>query len=140
ELRDGHDRTREVEQERLASTTMSFTDDPEKIRGFDIYIVTVPTPVDGNNEPDLGAVRGASRLVGKVMGKGAGGVYESTGYPGVTVDVAAPDVEAASGLKCGKDFFLGYSPERINPGDRERTVDRITRVVAGQTPEVAKLL
>ena len=140
ELCAGYDRTREVEQERLASTTMSFTDDREKVRGFDVYIVTVPTPVDGDNEPDLGAVRGASRLVGSVMGKGAIVVYESTVYPGVTEEIAGPELEAASGLVCGKDFFLGYSPERINPGDREHTVDRITKVVAGQTPEVTKVL
>jgi UDP-N-acetyl-D-galactosamine dehydrogenase len=140
ELRDGYDRTREVEQERLAATTMSFTDDREKVRGFDVYIVTVPTPVNAENEPDLGAVKGASRLVGSVMGKGAIVVYESTVYPGVTEDVAGPELEAASGLKCGRDFFLGYSPERINPGDREHTVDRITKVVAGQTPEVTRVL
>jgi UDP-N-acetyl-D-galactosamine dehydrogenase len=140
ELRDGYDRTREVEQERLAATTMSFTDDRDKVRGFDVYIVTVPTPVDANNEPDLGAVRGASRLVGSVMAKGAIVVYESTVYPGVTEDIAGPELEAASGLKCGTDFFLGYSPERINPGDREHTVDRITKVVAGQTPAVTKAL
>jgi UDP-N-acetyl-D-galactosamine dehydrogenase len=140
ELRSGFDRTREVEQERLASSTMTFTDDPESIRGFDVYIVTVPTPVDADNEPDLGAVKGASRLVGKVMGKGAIVVYESTVYPGVTEDVAGPELEVVSGLKCGRDFFLGYSPERINPGDREHTVDRITKVIAGQTPEVTQVL
>ena len=140
ELGAGYDRTREVEQERLAATTMSFTDDREKVRGFDVYIVTVPTPVNAENEPDLGAVKGASRLVGSVMGKGAIVVYESTVYPGVTEDIAGPELEAASGLKCGKDFFLGYSPERINPGDREHTVDRITKVVAGQTPAVTKVL
>ena len=140
ELSAGYDRTREVEQERLAATTMSFTDDRETVRGYDVYIVTVPTPVNAENEPDLGAVRGASRLVGKVMGKGAIVVYESTVYPGVTEEIAGPELEAASGLKCGVDFFLGYSPERINPGDKEHTVDRITKVVAGQTPAVTKVL
>ncbi len=140
ELRRGHDRTREVDRGRLCETTMSFTSDANDIRGYDIYIVTVPTPVDDSNQPDLGAVRSASRMVGSVMQKGAIVVYESTVYPGVTEDVAGPELEAASGLKCGKDFFLGYSPERINPGDREHTVDRITKVVAGQTPEVTKVL
>jgi UDP-N-acetyl-D-galactosamine dehydrogenase len=140
ELKAGDDRTREIERERLIATTMAFTSEPGDIRGFDIYIVTVPTPVDGNNDPDLGPVRGASKLVGGVMAKGAIVVYESTVYPGVTEDIAGPELEAASGMKCGTDFFLGYSPERINPGDREHTVDRITKVVAGQTPEVANIL
>ncbi len=140
ELRAGHDRTREIEPEMLAATTMQFTTDPGTIRGSDIYIVTVPTPVDASNKPDLAAVKGASRLVGAVIEKGAIVVYESTVYPGVTEDIAGPELEAASGLKCGVDFFLGYSPERINPGDREHTVDRITKVVAGQTDEVAETL
>ncbi|MPY68859.1 MAG: nucleotide sugar dehydrogenase [Alphaproteobacteria bacterium] len=140
ELKAGDDRTREIEHERLTATTMGFTSEASDIRGFDIYIVTVPTPVDADNQPDLAAVKGASRLVGGVMGKGAIVVYESTVYPGVTEDIAGPELEAASGLKCGVDFFLGYSPERINPGDKEHTVDRITKVVAGQTPAVAATL
>ena len=140
ELKRGHDRTREIDRMMLCDTTMTFTTVPEAIAGSDIYIVTVPTPVDEHNVPDLGAVKGASRLVGSVLRKGAIVVYESTVYPGVTEDIAGPELEAASGLKCGTDFFLGYSPERINPGDREHTVDRITKVVAGQTPEVARIL
>ena len=140
ELKNGDDRTREIERDALRATTMKFTAQAEEARGRDVYIVTVPTPVDGNNVPDLGAVRSASRLVGKAMGKGAIVVYESTVYPGVTEQIAGPELEAASGLKAGTDFFLGYSPERINPGDREHTVDRITKVVAGQTPEVTKVI
>ena len=140
ELKGGHDRTREIEPALLIASTMEFTTDASAIRGSDIFIVTVPTPVDDANEPDLTAVKGASRLVGGVIQKGAIVVYESTVYPGVTEDVAGPELEAASGLKCGVDFFLGYSPERINPGDREHTVDRITKVVAGQTDEVAETL
>lgn len=140
ELRSGFDATREIERERLTATSLAFTSAPEDVRGFDIYIVTVPTPVDADNQPDLGAVRGASRMVGGVIEAGAIVVYESTVYPGVTEDVAGPELEAASGLECGVDFFLGYSPERINPGDRKHTVDRITKVVAGQTPEVAQRL
>ena len=140
ELKAGHDRTREIDRDRLCDTTLTVTSNPAAIAGSDIYIVTVPTPVDDNNMPDLGAVRSASRMVGGVIKKGAIVVYESTVYPGVTEDVAGPELEAASGLKCGVDFFLGYSPERINPGDREHTVDRITKVVAGQTPEVTKIL
>jgi UDP-N-acetyl-D-galactosamine dehydrogenase len=132
ELKGGHDRTREIEPALLIASTMEFTTDVSAIRGSDIFIVTVPTPVDDANEPDLTAVKGASRLVGGVIQKGAIVVYESTVYPGVTEDVAGPELEAASGLKCGIDFFLGYSPERINPGDREHTVDRITKVVAAR--------
>jgi UDP-N-acetyl-D-glucosamine/UDP-N-acetyl-D-galactosamine dehydrogenase len=140
ELKGGHDRTREIETALLVASTMDFTNDASAIRGCDIFIVTVPTPVDDANKPDLTAVKGASKLVGGVIAKGAIVVYESTVYPGVTEDIAGPELEAASGLKCGVDFFLGYSPERINPGDREHTVDRITKVVAGQTEEVAETL
>ena len=140
EIKRGHDRTREIDRPQLCDTTMKFASDPAVIAGSDIYIVTVPTPVDNNNLPDLTAVRGASRMVGGVIKKGAIIVYESTVYPGVTEDIAGPELEAASGLKCGEDFFLGYSPERINPGDREHTVDKITKVVAGQTPEVTQIL
>ncbi|MBT5458008.1 MAG: nucleotide sugar dehydrogenase, partial [Rhodospirillaceae bacterium] len=113
ELKAGHDRTREIDRDRLCDTSMSFTCEPSDIAGSDIYIVTVPTPVDEHNVPDLGAVRGASRMVGGIIQKGAIVVYESTVYPGVTEDIAGPELEAASGLKCGEDFFLGYSPERI---------------------------
>ena len=140
ELKAGEDRTREIARDQLRASPLKFTVAAEDARGRDIYIVTVPTPVDADNAPDLGAVRLASRMVGKVMGRGAIVVYESTVYPGVTEQIAGPELEAASGLKCGADFFLGYSPERINPGDREHTVDRITKVVSGQTPEVAKIL
>jgi UDP-N-acetyl-D-glucosamine/UDP-N-acetyl-D-galactosamine dehydrogenase len=140
ELKSGHDRTGEIDSARLRASTIALTGDIEAIRGLDIYIVTVPTPVTADNQPDLGAVRAASRTVGKAMATGAIVVYESTVYPGVTEDICGPELEAASGLKCGKDFFLGYSPERINPGDKEHTVDRITKVVAGQTPEVTRTL
>ena len=140
ELKAGEDRTREIARDQLRASPLKFTVAAEDARGRDIYIVTVPTPVDADNAPDLSAVRAASRMVGKVMGRGAIVVYESTVYPGVTEQIAGPELAAASGLKCGTDFFLGYSPERINPGDREHTVDRITKVVSGQTPEVAKML
>ncbi len=140
ELKSGRDRTGEIEPGRLRASTLALAGDIEAIRGFDIYIVTVPTPVTADNQPDLGAVRAASRTVGQAMAKGAIVVYESTVYPGVTEQICGPEVEQASGLKCGRDFFLGYSPERINPGDREHTVDRITKVVAGQTPEVTQKL
>jgi UDP-N-acetyl-D-glucosamine/UDP-N-acetyl-D-galactosamine dehydrogenase len=140
ELARGHDRTNEIEKEKLTASALKVTSDTAEIAGLDVYIVTVPTPVDVANRPDLGAVLSACRTVGKVMRKGAVVVLESTVYPGVTDDVAGPALEKESGLKSGVDFFLGYSPERINPGDREHTVDRITKVVAGQTPETADLL
>ena len=136
----GHDRAREVDFETLKQSTLKATSDSQDIAGFDIYIVAVPTPVDIANRPDLGPVLAASRTVGKAMAKGAIVVFESTVYPGVTEEICGPALERASGLVCGRDFFLGYSPERINPGDREHTVERITKVVAGQTPAVAKKL
>jgi UDP-N-acetyl-D-galactosamine dehydrogenase len=140
ELRRGEDRTGEVERATLRASTLRLSADVADIRGAEVYIVTVPTPVDDDNKPDLRPVLKACGTVGKVMAKGAVVVFESTVYPGVTEDICGPALEQASGLTCGVDFFLGYSPERINPGDREHTVDRITKVVAGQTPEVSRLL
>ena len=142
ELRENHDRTGEITPERLAASTLGLTADPAVCPPADFYIVTVPTPIDGANRPDLRLVEAASRTVGAMLPAAVAGgrnpvvVYESTVYPGVTEDICAPILEASSGLACGKDFFLGYSPERINPGDREHTVDKITKVVSGQTPEV----
>ena len=140
ELAAGHDRTGEVEDERLRASTLRLTADIESIRNHDVYIVTVPTPVDIENKPDLGPVLSACKTVGAVMGKGAVVVFESTVYPGVTEDLCGPELARQSGLIAGVDFFLGYSPERINPGDREHTVDRITKVIAGQTPAVTQTL
>lgn len=140
ELRAGQDRTNEIDANVLSASSLHLTDQISEVGNADIYIVTVPTPVDKNNEPDLTSVRGASKLVGGVLKNGDIVVYESTVYPGVTEDVAGPELEAASGLICGEDFFLGYSPERINPGDKEHTVDKITKVVAGQNDEVTKVL
>jgi UDP-N-acetyl-D-glucosamine/UDP-N-acetyl-D-galactosamine dehydrogenase len=140
ELRDGIDRTNEVSGEVLRETSLNLTSDDRDIAGSTVFIVTVPTPVDEANQPDLGAVLGACQTVGRRLSEGAIVVFESTVYPGVTEDICGPALEAASGLVCGRDFFLGYSPERINPGDREHTVDRITKVIAGQTPEVVEVL
>ncbi|MCZ6589495.1 MAG: nucleotide sugar dehydrogenase, partial [Alphaproteobacteria bacterium] len=140
ELNRGYDRTAAVPSEALSSSALVFTDDPAKIEGRGILIVTVPTPVGADNRPDLSAVLAASETVGRALKPGAIVVYESTVYPGVTEDICGPALERASGLQCGKDFFLGYSPERVNPGDREHTIDRITKVVAGQTPEVVDRL
>ena len=138
ELRDGIDRTREVATDRLRSSNLMLTSEAKTIAGQDVYIVTVPTPVDGANRPDLGPVLAATRTVGGLLRPGRGSIviYESTVYPGVTEDLCGPELERVSGLRRGTDFFLGYSPERINPGDREHTVDRIVKVVAGENAEV----
>ncbi|WP_242137992.1 nucleotide sugar dehydrogenase [Sphingomonas sp. TREG-RG-20F-R18-01] len=138
ELQRGHDRTGEIDADRLAVSSLRLTTDPAACPGADFYIVTVPTPVDADNRPDLSIVMAATRTVAKMLvaGRRSIVVYESTVYPGVTEEMCGPELERISGLVCGTDFFLGYSPERINPGDREHTVDRITKVVSGQTPEV----
>ena len=142
ELEAGHDRTGEIVRERLDASTLALTSDPATCPPADFYIVTVPTPIDGANNPDLRIVEAASRTIGALLpaavaeGRTPVVVYESTVYPGVTEDICAPILEQYSGLLCGRDFFLGYSPERINPGDREHTIDKITKVVSGQTPEV----
>ncbi len=140
ELRAGRDRTREIERDTLRESRLRASSAPADIAGMDLYIVTVPTPVDARNEPDLGPLRGACETVGAALRKGAVVVFESTVYPGVTEDICGPALERASGLRCGSDFHLGYSPERINPGDRENTIDRLIKVIAGQTPEVTELL
>jgi UDP-N-acetyl-D-galactosamine dehydrogenase len=142
ELEAGHDRTGEIEPARLAASELALLADPAGCPPADFYIVTVPTPIDAANRPDLRLVEAASRTIGAMLpaalaeGRVPVVVYESTVYPGVTEEICAPILEACSGLVCGKDFFLGYSPERINPGDREHTIDKITKVVSGQTPEV----
>ena len=142
ELVAGHDRTGEIDRDRLDASTLALSADVGQCPPSDFYIVTVPTPIDGANRPDLRILESASRTVAGMLpaavaeGRVPVVVYESTVYPGVTEEICAPILEAGSGLVCGKDFFLGYSPERINPGDREHTIDKITKVVSGQTPEV----
>lgn len=139
-LNAGHDATLEVSDELLrAALANGFkcTADIEDIRGCNFYVVAVPTPVDENNNPDLRPLRGASETVGKVISRGDVVVYESTVYPGVTEDECVPVVEKVSGLKLNVDFFAGYSPERINPGDKEHTVEKIKKVTSGSTPETA---
>jgi UDP-N-acetyl-D-galactosamine dehydrogenase len=140
ELRAGHDRTGEISAPDLADSALTVTDGAAEIAGAEIYIVTVPTPVDGDNKPDLRLVQAACAGIGGMLEQGNIVVFESTVYPGVTEDICGPALEDASGLVCGRDFFLGYSPERINPGDREHTIDKITKVVAGQTEEVLDCL
>jgi UDP-N-acetyl-D-glucosamine/UDP-N-acetyl-D-galactosamine dehydrogenase len=131
ELRRGHDRTGEHDADTLGSSSLWVTSDPEALRGTTFFVVTVPTPVDRDKRPDLSPVVGASVTVGRALSPGAVVVYESTVYPGVTEDVCGPVLERESGLRAKKDFALAYSPERLNPGDREHTLERITKVVAG---------
>ena len=142
ELRAGHDRTREVDNPVLAQSPLEVTADVEQCRGANVYIVTVPTPVDEHNEPDLGAVLSAARMIGGLIdpAKRPTVVFESTVYPGVTEDICGAEIERTGGLVRGRDFRLGYSPERINPGDREHSVDRITKVIAGEDAEVVEEL
>jgi UDP-N-acetyl-D-galactosamine dehydrogenase len=142
ELRDGHDRTHEVDARALADSTLKLTADQSECAGADIYIVTVPTPVDQANRPDLSAVMSATRMLAGLIDPAMRPtiVYESTVYPGVTEEMCAPEIERVSGLQRGRDFRLGYSPERINPGDREHGIDRITKVIAGEDHEVVEQL
>ncbi len=135
ELRAGHDRTNEVEDDALRSTTLRFTSDLAEVGHPTFFVVTVPTPIDGNRQPDLTPVAKASETVGKLLTKGAVVVFESTVYPGVTEEFCGPILERVSGLKQGRDFKLGYSPERINPGDKQHTLERTVKVVAGEDVE-----
>ncbi len=131
-LRAGFDVTAEVEKERLLTSSLRVTADPADLAGVTFFVVTVPTPIDDSKRPDLTAMIKASETVGRVLKPGAVVVYESTVYPGVTEEICGPVLERISGLRCGIDFTLGYSPERINPGDREHTLERIVKVVSGQ--------
>ena len=143
-LMSGHDATMEVDdtllQEAISQNGFICTTDMEQIRSCNFYVVAVPTPVDRNNHPDLPPLLGASRTVGQVISRGDVVVYESTVYPGVTEEECLPVVEQVSGLKYNADFFAGYSPERINPGDKQHTVEKIKKVTSGSTPEIARLV
>ena len=134
--REGYDPTGEMEREKFqAAKKISYTTDPTEMKKADFVVVAVPTPIDDAKRPDLSPLEGSSIAVGKNLKKGAVVVYESTVYPGVTEDFCVPLLEKHSGLKCGRDFTVGYSPERINPGDKEHTLERIVKVVAGQDAE-----
>lgn len=138
ELKSGHDRTLEVENAELSEATqLEFSSDTDDLNACDIFLVTVPTPVDESRTPDLGAIRAATRMIAAHMRKGAIVVYESTVYPGCTREECVPLLESGSGLTFNKDFTVGYSPERINPGDREHRLTTITKVTSGSTPEAA---
>lgn len=140
ELREGKDSTREVAPERLARARVEYTDDPTRLAGAGVIVVAVPTPIDGNRKPDLRPVVGATATVGAHMRAGCIVVYESTVYPGLTEEICVPLLEEKSGLTCGRDFTVGYSPERINPGDKVHTLESIVKVVAGQDQTTADLL
>jgi UDP-N-acetyl-D-glucosamine/UDP-N-acetyl-D-galactosamine dehydrogenase len=132
ELKSGSDRTREVEPAELSLPTLVYSDRPDTLKASDFYIVTVPTPIDAARMPDLGAMLAASKTVGGALKRGDIVVYESTVYPGAVEEDCVPVLEASSGLKAGKDFTVGYSPERINPGDKLHRFETIVKVVAGQ--------
>jgi UDP-N-acetyl-D-glucosamine/UDP-N-acetyl-D-galactosamine dehydrogenase len=135
ELRRGEDVSGEVEREQLVDSKLVLSSDAADLRDVTFFVIAVPTPIDASHSPDLGPVMAASRTVGSVMRSGAVVVYESTVYPGVTEDVCGPLLEQSSGLRRGVDFKLGYSPERINPGDREHSLERVMKIVSGEDPE-----
>ncbi|MEO1054480.1 MAG: nucleotide sugar dehydrogenase [Bacteroidota bacterium] len=139
ELRKGLDRTHEVEPEELKQAAhLTYTSDINDLTGVSYYIITVPTPIDEFKKPDLTPLRKASQAVGSVLSKGAIVIYESTVYPGCTEEVCVPILEEVSGLKYNQDFFCGYSPERINPGDKAHRLPTIKKVTSGSTPEIAE--
>ncbi|WP_275982314.1 MULTISPECIES: nucleotide sugar dehydrogenase [unclassified Staphylococcus] len=140
ELKKGYDRTNEVDDEDLKEANIKFTNQPKELSEVDFIIVAVPTPINKNNQPDLTPLIKASETVGKSLTKGTIVVYESTVYPGATEEDCVPVLEKFSGLTNGEDFFVGYSPERINPGDKVHTFETIKKVVSGQTPEVLDIV
>jgi UDP-N-acetyl-D-galactosamine dehydrogenase len=141
QLNEGYDRTHEVSAADLSdSQKLTLSDSIDDLRGIDVYIVTVPTPIDKHKQPDLSPLRAASRTVGKVISPGAIVIYESTVYPGATEEECIPIIESESGLSYNRDFFGGYSPERINPGDQQHRLVNIKKVTSGSTPEVARYI
>ena len=140
ELKGGYDRTLEIEKNLLNSVkkNITYTSNIKKTKNCEIYIVTVPTPIDNENRPNLRPLINSSNSIGTVLSKDNIVIYESTVYPGVTEDICVPELERSSGLKFNNDFYCGYSPERINPGDKEHTIKKILKVTSGSTPEIAK--
>ena len=139
ELKDGFDRTLELNKQQLnaVKSTMSFVSVPQGVKDCTIYIVTVPTPIDSGNRPDLTPLIKSSQMIGSILKRGDLVIYESTVYPGVTEEVCVKELEQVSGMLFNQDFYCGYSPERINPGDKEHTVTKILKVTSGSTPEIA---
>lgn len=140
ELKNGHDRTLELSEHQLKEAMIHFSDDPAVMKEADVIILAIPTPIDEQNNPDLTLVEKASEAVGRHIKRGAIVVYESTVYPGVTEEICAPIIERESGLKWKEDFHLGYSPERINPGDKQHTVETIVKIVSGDDEETLETL
>ncbi|MBE9547198.1 MAG: nucleotide sugar dehydrogenase, partial [Proteobacteria bacterium] len=140
ELQAGHDSTREVTDSELRSSTLDFTSDPEALSSCRLIIAAVPTPIDDAKAPDITHIRSAAATVGKHLSRGSCVVFESTVYPGVTEDICVPILEKESGLKMGADFTVGYSPERINPGDRVHTIETTTKIVSASDQETLNLL
>jgi UDP-N-acetyl-D-glucosamine/UDP-N-acetyl-D-galactosamine dehydrogenase len=140
DLKSGIDATQEVSQDDLKQADLSYTSHPEDLKKADFHIVAVPTPIDASKQPDLTPLLSASRTVGSILKPGDIVVYESTVYPGATEEDCVPVLEASSGLQCGVDFFVGYSPERINPGDKKHSFTHIVKVVSGQTPDVLRVV
>ena len=141
ELNAGHDSTLEVEDEDLKNAgDLSFTTEATDLADCNFFIVTVPTPIDKHKRPDLQPLISASETIGEVMQRGSVVVYESTVYPGATEEVCVPQLEKSSGLKFNQEFFVGYSPERINPGDKTHRLPDITKITSGSTPEVAEFV
>ena len=140
ELSSGHDRTGEVESALLKAPGLRYSSDPEDLAAADFHIVTVPTPIDASKQPDLAPLKGASETIGRTLKRGDIVVYESTVFPGVTEDICVPVLEKTSGLKWKSDFNVGYSPERINPGDKERRFDNILKIVSADTPETLEIV
>lgn len=136
-LKGGHDATLEVSDDQLRGSALRFTSDPEEIRSCNVYIVTVPTPITADKRPDMAPLLSASATVGGVLSPGDTVIYESTVYPGATEEVCVPELERASGLVFNRGFFVGYSPERINPGDKQHTFATIRKVTSGSTPQTA---
>lgn len=140
ELMNGHDRTNEVTKIDLKNADVIYTEDKNDLGRADFIIIAVPTPINSHNQPDLTPLIKASEIVGSVLKKGTIVVYESTVYPGVTEDICLPVLEKSSGMKRGEDFYIGYSPERINPGDEAHTFTKITKVVSGENEEVLDII
>ncbi|MFP3949716.1 MAG: nucleotide sugar dehydrogenase [Candidatus Micrarchaeia archaeon] len=138
QLKNGEDRTKEETKEKLLNPSITYSSSREDLRGADIYIIAVPTPVDGHKVPDLGPVIGSSETVGKIIGKGALVILESTVYPGVSEEIMAKRISEVSGLEFPRDFKIGYSPERINPGDSEHTLVNTTKIVSGCDREISE--
>ena len=137
-LQEGHDHTLEVDADELAATDLSFTSDPKNIADCNFFVVTVPTPIDAHRRPDLHPLISASETVGSILKRGDIVVYESTVYPGATEEVCVPVLERVSGLVFNQDFYIGYSPERANPGDKQHRLTTICKVTSGSTPEIAE--